>query len=59
MARPPSFPFPQSLCHRCVGCRYVVSAKGSTFLMCERLPVRYLPQPVLRCPAFLAREDRQ
>jgi hypothetical protein len=48
-------PFPASLCHRCQGCRYVTSAKGSTFLMCERLPVRYLPQPVLTCPAFLAR----
>jgi hypothetical protein len=43
--------FPESLCHRCVACRTVVTAR-STFLMCTALPTKYPRQPVLTCEAF-------
>lgn len=47
-------PFPESRCHACVGLRLIRGAR-STFLMCERLPQKYVPQPVRSCAAFLAR----
>lgn len=45
-------PFPGSLCHRCRHARYVGNRRGSVFLMCQALPQKYQPQPVLRCGAF-------
>jgi hypothetical protein len=53
-AQPP--PFPDSLCHRCAGRRYV-PARASTFIMCTVLDVKYPRQPVRACAAFRARED--
>lgn len=52
MPEAPPTPFPESLCHRCQALRTVVGAR-SVFLMCTALPVRYPPQPVVRCPAFV------
>jgi hypothetical protein len=48
-------PYPESLCHRCAGRRYV-PARASTFVMCTVLDLKYPRQPVLACPAFRARE---
>lgn len=45
-------PFPTSLCHRCDAPPRYVRTATSTFLLCPRLPTKYPPQPVLRCPAF-------
>ena len=47
-------PYPESLCHRCAGRRYV-PARAATFVMCTVLDVKYPRQPVLACPAFRAR----
>ena len=54
--RPPP-PFPESLCHRCAGRRYV-PARASTFVMCTVLEVKYPRQPVLACPAFRVGDER-
>ena len=49
----------QSLCSRCKQHRIIRSGKGSVFLLCEagvadpRWP-KYPPQPVQRCPKFVA-----
>lgn len=51
-------PYPTSLCHRCGACRYV-EGKASVFVLCTALPVKYPPQPVLRCAAFREREDAE
>ena len=52
---PPSdpLPFPQSLCHRCGAPPKYVRTKTSVFVFCPLLPIKYPPQPVLRCPAFV------
>jgi hypothetical protein len=47
-------PFPQSICHRCTALR-TIATKASDFLMCTALPTKYPSQPVLTCPAFIAR----
>lgn len=52
MSRRSTLPYPTSLCHRCGGCRAVVSGRGSTFFMCTVRPEKYLAQPVRRCAAF-------
>jgi len=44
---------PESLCHRCAAHRYV-QGRATTFVMCTALPVKYPPQPVVRCEAFRA-----
>ena len=44
-------PFPESLCHGCVGSRYIRSAR-SVFILCEILPDKYPRQPVLKCPGY-------
>jgi len=46
--------FPDSICHRCKGCR-TVATKTSKFLMCTVLPTKYPRQPVLNCPEFMSR----
>ncbi|MCB9561348.1 MAG: hypothetical protein H6708_13150 [Kofleriaceae bacterium] len=50
----PALPFPEALCHRCRHLRRVVG-KRSVFLQCTEpsLP-KYPPQPVRRCPGFVA-----
>lgn len=48
-------PFPSSLCHQCRSVRYVESARGSVFVRCLALAVKYPPQPVRVCAAFVAR----
>ena len=48
-------PYPESLCHRCLGLREVKTAR-SVFLMCLRLPEKYPRQPVLACAAFADRD---
>jgi hypothetical protein len=48
-------PFPESLCHRCLGLKVVKSAR-STFLMCLRRPEKYPQQPVVECPDFAPRD---
>jgi hypothetical protein len=50
---PAPLPFPESLCHGCQALRRVDGAR-SVFLMCTALPLRYPPQPVLRCQTFRA-----
>ena len=45
-------PFPESLCHRCVGLRLTGKVEGSLFLQCLHRSERYLPQPVSACGAF-------
>jgi hypothetical protein len=45
-------PFPESLCHRCAHVDVVRGARSS-FLRCQAPSMpKYLPQPVVRCPAF-------
>jgi hypothetical protein len=43
----------ESLCHRCAAHRYV-KGRATVFVMCTALPVKYPPQPVVRCEAFRA-----
>jgi hypothetical protein len=45
-------PYPESLCHRCAAPPKLVRTRTSTFILCPLLPVKYPPQPVLRCPLF-------
>lgn len=45
-------PFATSLCHGCAHHRYSGNRRGSIFIMCQGTPYKYVPQPVLRCPAF-------
>jgi hypothetical protein len=52
-------PFPESLCHRCAAPPRYVVGKHSTFILCPLLPGKYPPQPVQRCPQFIARVDSQ
>ncbi|HVV16437.1 MAG TPA: hypothetical protein VHH90_04470 [Polyangia bacterium] len=47
-------PFAGSLCWRCVHHR-AITAPRSVFLLCNALPVKYPPQPVLACPLFRPR----
>ena len=50
MDAPP--PFPDSLCHRCVH-HDVVRGARSSFLRCAAPDMpKYVPQPVVSCPAF-------
>jgi hypothetical protein len=51
----PSLPFPESLCHRCAAPPRYVKTATSTFILCPLLPVKYPPQPVLRCALFQPR----
>ena len=51
----PALPFPESLCHRCAAPPRYVRSSTTTFVLCPLLPVKYPPQPVLRCPAFRPR----
>ena len=44
-------PHPESLCHRCAARSYV-QGRATTFVMRTALPVKYPPQPVVRCEAF-------
>ncbi len=57
--RPPerSSPAWHGLCETCAHLRQVTSARGSTFLLCERSRTdprypKYPPQPVVRCAGF-------
>jgi len=44
-------PHPTSICHRCAARRYV-RGRGTVFVMCTALPVKYPPRPVVRCEAL-------
>jgi len=48
---PAELPFPESLCHRCDGARYVTT-KTSRFVRCVLLPTKYPRQPIGQCPGF-------
>jgi len=41
-------PYPDSLCHGCAARQYV-RGRATLFVMCMALPVKYPPQPVVRC----------
>jgi hypothetical protein len=49
-------PFPESLCHQCAAPPRYVQTQNSTFILCPLLPVKYPPQPVLRCDQFVPRK---
>lgn len=44
--------FPSSLCHHCVGLRWVQTRKGTAYMMCMLRSERYLPQPMRECRFF-------
>jgi hypothetical protein len=50
-------PYPESLCHRCAAPPKLVRTRTSTFILCPLLPVKYPPQPVLRCPLFRQKQQ--
>jgi hypothetical protein len=50
-------PYPESLCHRCAAPPKLVRTRTSTFILCPLLPVKYPPQPVLRCPLFRPKQQ--
>jgi hypothetical protein len=61
MTAPPKAPErpapPAGLCGSCAHARAIVSAKGSTFLLCERARTdpryrKYPPLPVVSCPGY-------
>ena len=45
-------PYAQSLCLRCVGCRFVLGKGAQVYLMCDRTSTRYPAQPRLSCASF-------
>ena len=54
----PGLPFPESLCHRCAAPPKYIRTAASAFILCPILPNKYPRQPVLACPAFRPRSDR-
>jgi hypothetical protein len=51
-----ALPFPDSLCHRCAAPPQYIRTARSTFIRCPILK-RYPPQPVVRCEAFLPKDE--
>jgi hypothetical protein len=52
MAEEKELPFPESLCHKCAAPPRYVRTATSVFILCPLLPIKYPPQPVLKCPLF-------
>jgi hypothetical protein len=49
-----------SLCSSCAHVRATHGKRGQTYLLCsnDEVPVKYAPQPVLRCPGYRPADPR-